>query len=144
MCKPWGQGTQAEGLGPAALCSLSLGCFRRSRREDSPSSVITSCPGWEKAPGGKGDGAAALLVSLGCPSLPVGLGPRGGRVLGPWPMSLVPAPPAPRKLPGLALLGVGSPAWQPRFQTWAQPSHFSLGSGVSPPSFLGTGWGAGR
>ena len=31
MCKPWGQGTQAEGLGPAALCALSLGCFRKKQ-----------------------------------------------------------------------------------------------------------------
>lgn len=74
--------------------ALSLSCFRK-KQEDSPVLVITSCPGWEKAPGGEGEGAAAMLVLPGCPSLPVGLGPRGSRVLGPWTSS-------PCKQPGLA------------------------------------------
>lgn len=102
---PEAKGPRQSGWGwgqlPPVPCPLAA--LGRSRREDSPALVITSCPGWEKAPGGEGDGAAAVLV------LPAGLEPWGVRVPGPWPCSLVPAPSAPCKQPGLALLGMGSP-----------------------------------
>lgn len=46
---------------------------------------------------------------LGAPACQWDCVPRGGRMPGPWARSLVTAPSAPRKEPGLALLGVGSP-----------------------------------
>lgn len=95
MSKPWGPRQRGWGQPPSVPCPLAAP--GRSRREDSPASVITSCPGWEKAPGGE---KAAVSVPPGCPILPVGPGPRGGGVAGPWPGSLVPAPPAPCKQPG--------------------------------------------
>lgn len=139
MCKPWHQGTQAEGPGPAALCSLSLGCFRK--KQEGGLTLFG-----DNFMSRMGEGTwrgrrwcCRFVRPSGVPQPASGAGTPGWQGAGP--MSLVPAP---RKLPGLALLGVGSPAWQPCFQTRAQPSHFSLGSGVSPPSLLGTGWGAGR
>lgn len=71
----------AERLGQrgwGGSCPLRSVASARSKREDSPASVITSCPGLEKAPGGEGEGAAAMLASSGCPSLPVGMGGTPG------------------------------------------------------------------
>lgn len=81
----WGQ------LHPVPCPLAALG---RSRREDSPALVITSCPGWEKAPEGK---ERLLQLSRSLLGAPAWWDPRvaGCR-------ALVPAPAAPCWQPGLA------------------------------------------